>query len=53
MARHQFSGKVKGDIIEGTVKIVHEPFEEGFELPWRATRSQTSAYFAPTGLNVK
>ena len=53
LVRHQFSGRVKGDAIEGTVRILHEPYETPFELPWRATRSTTSAYFAPTGLNAK
>ena len=27
LARHQFSGRVKGDVIEGTVRILHEPFD--------------------------
>ena len=53
LVRHQFSGRVKGNVIEGTVRILYEPFETAFELPWRAERSTTSAYFAPTGLNVK
>jgi hypothetical protein len=53
LARHQFEGRVKGNVIEGTVKILHEPFEKPFELPWRAERVTTSAYFAPTGVNVK
>jgi hypothetical protein len=51
--RHQFSGRVKGDVIEGTVRILIEKPETTFELPWRATRTATSAYFAPTGVNVK
>jgi SAM-dependent methyltransferase len=53
LARHQFNGRVKGDVIEGTVRILHEPYDTAFELPWRATRTATSAYFAPTGVNVK
>jgi hypothetical protein len=52
-ARHQFSGRVKGDAIEGTVRINVEKPETVFELPWRATRTATSAYFAPTGVNTK
>ena len=54
LARHQFSGRVKGDVIEGTVSILHEkPHETTLELPWRAQRTATSAYFAPTGVSVK
>ena len=53
LVRHQFSGRVRGDVIEGTVRILHEPYETAFELPWRAERAQTSAYFAPTGLGSK
>ena len=53
LARHQFSGRVKGNVMEGKVVVLHEPFEKGFELPWRAERVTTSAYFAPTGINVK
>ena len=39
--------------IEGTVRIMHEPYDTAFELPWRATRSATTTYFAPTGVSVK
>ena len=53
LARHQFSGRVRGDVIEGTVSILHEPHETTIELPWRAQRTTTSVYFAPTGVNVK
>jgi precorrin-6B methylase 2 len=53
LARHQFKGRVKGDTIEGTVRITHEPYDTAFELPWRATRSATTTYFAPTGVSVK
>jgi hypothetical protein len=53
LVRHQFSGRVKGDVMEGTVRILHEPFETAFELPWRAERVTKSTYFAPTGVNVK
>jgi precorrin-6B methylase 2 len=48
MTRHRFSGRVRGDVIEGTVRILHEPYEDEFELPWRAVKTSTSAYFAPT-----
>jgi precorrin-6B methylase 2 len=53
LVRHQFSGRVRGDAIEGTVRILHEPYETAFELPWRAERAKTSHYFSPTGLNAK
>ena len=54
LTRHQFHGKVKGNAIDGTVRIAHEPkYEDAVVLPWRAERSTTSAYFAPTGLNAK
>ena len=53
LVRHQFSGRVRGDVIDGTVRILHEPYETPFELPWRAERAKTSAYFAPTGLTAK
>jgi len=53
LARHQFSGRVKGDVMEGTVRILHEPHETTLELPWRAQRTATSAYFAPTGVGLK
>lgn len=51
--RHVYSGKVRGDAIVGTVNVTLPPNHEKFiELPWRATRSATSAYFAPTGTNI-
>ena len=53
LVRHQFTGRVKGDVIEGTASIKHEPYETAIELPWRARRVANSAYFAPTGVNVK
>jgi len=53
LVRHQFSGRVRGDVIEGTVRVLHEPYETPFELPWRAERVKTSPYFAPTGLDAK
>lgn len=52
-ARHQFSGKVRGDVMEGTVRILHEPFDTYFELPWRAERAKSSTYFAPTGISAR
>lgn len=57
-ARHEFRGKVQGDAIIGTARISVSKSELGgeqeiHELPWRATRSATSAYFAPTGLGPR
>ena len=49
--RHQFRGKVKGDVIEGTASVLREPYEKAVELPWRARRTAQSAYFEPTGLD--
>ncbi len=52
--RHQFEGRVKGDSIEGIVKVTTDKFKTPMELPWRATRSaQTSVYFAPTGIDAR
>ena len=52
--RHQFEGRVKGDSIEGVVKVTTDKFKTPVELPWRATRSaQSSAYFAPTGVDAR
>ena len=49
--RHQFRGKVQGDVIEGTVSVLREPYDKAVELPWRARRVTRSAYFAPTGID--
>jgi hypothetical protein len=52
--RHQFEGRVKGDSIEGTVKVTMEKIKTPLELPWRATRSaKAAAYFAPTGVDAR
>jgi hypothetical protein len=53
LVRHQYSGRVHGDVIDGTVSVMYEPYEKPLELPWRAERVRTSAYFAPTGLDAK
>jgi hypothetical protein len=54
-ARHEFTGKVRGTTIEGTVRITapsaqNREQEETILLPWRATRVPESTYFAPTGI---
>ena len=48
---HFFSGKVDGNTITGTVRLQRIVKEETFttEVPWRATRAASSAYFAQTG----
>lgn len=51
--RHAFRGKVRGDVIVGTVSVSQPPHDKTLELPWRATRTETSAYFEPTGTNVQ
>jgi hypothetical protein len=48
LTRHEFSGKVNGGQIVGTVKLTL-PDEATLTLPWRAQRSERSGYFAPTG----
>jgi hypothetical protein len=49
---HEFRGTVKGDSIEGTVRVTPEGGKPS-ELPWRATRSNTTTYFQPTGVAAK
>jgi hypothetical protein len=51
LMRHQFTGKVRGEAIEGTVTVLQEPYEQSVQMPWRAQRGATSAYFAPTGMD--
>lgn len=48
LTRHEFSGKVNGDQIVGSVKVA-PPERATLALPWRARRTGRSAYFAPTG----
>ena len=53
-ARHVFAGKVRGDAIEGSVRVTLSSAadgerEETLVLPWKAARVATSDYFAPTG----
>jgi hypothetical protein len=52
LTRQEFSGKVRGDRIEGSVKVVHrdDPDYKTVTYPWRAERARTTAYFRPTGL---
>ena len=48
LTRHEFSGKVNGDEIVGTVKVT-PPDQATQTLPWRARKTERSDYFAPTG----
>ena len=51
LTRHEFSGKVSGDEIVGTVKLT--PAERStITQPWRARRTARSDYFAPTGTEM-
>ena len=53
--RHEFRGRVRGEEITGTVRVVpiseghHEKASESTVLPWRAKRTVTSSYFESTG----
>ena len=48
LTRHDFSGKVKGGAIEGTVKVT--PADRvAVTVPWSARKSDGTGYFAPTG----
>lgn len=48
LTRHEFSGRVNGDEIVGTATVT--PSQQApVTVPWRARRSATPYYFAPTG----
>jgi hypothetical protein len=47
-AQHEFRGKVAGNEINGTVKLLL-PNGTLTAVPWRARRSTRAGYFAPTG----
>jgi hypothetical protein len=51
LTKHEFSGKVRGDQIAGTVKVTPAN-KETLTLPWRAKRTVKSDYFAPTGTKI-
>ena len=55
LVRHEFKGKVNGDTIVGTARVLLPPHERNnqIELPWRAVRVAKSNYFEPTGTDVK
>jgi len=48
LTRHEFSGKVDGDQIVGTVKFT-APDQATLTLPWRSRRTERSDYLGPTG----
>jgi hypothetical protein len=48
LTRHEFSGKVEGNQIDGTVKVTPAG-QSPQTLPWRGRRSERSDYFARTG----
>jgi len=48
LTRHEFSGKVNGEQIVGTVKVT-PPNQPTLTVPWRARKTERSRYFAPTG----
>jgi len=49
LTQHEFSGKVNGDQIVGTVKVTPPDPQATLTLPWRARKTESSRYFAPTG----
>lgn len=51
LTKHEFTGKVDGDRIEGTARITPAT-GDALTLPWRATRSTAPRYFAPTGTSM-
>ena len=51
LTRHEFTGKVRGERIEGTARV-DLPEGSRLELPWRVARTAKSDYFAPTGVNI-
>jgi hypothetical protein len=51
LTQHEFTGKVDGDEIVGTVKVTPKD-RPAQTLPWRARRVERSDYFAPTGLKL-
>jgi methyltransferase family protein len=48
LTRHEFSGKVEGNQIVGTVKVTPAG-QSPLTMPWRARHSERSNYFARTG----
>ena len=51
LTQHEFSGKVDGNQIDGTVKVTVTD-QSAVTLPFRAVRTPSSKYFAPTGTSM-
>ena len=58
--RHEFTGRVRGDTMQGIVRVTLPPKtnEEDEELetamlPWQAKRSSATTYFDPVGVDVR
>ena len=58
--RHEFSGRVHGDSMQGIARVTLPPKtndeDEALEtvvLPWAAKRVTATAYFAPVGVDVR
>ncbi len=51
LSAHEFTGKVAGDEIIGTVKVTPAN-QTTLTMPWRARRTDRPSYFAPTGLAI-
>lgn len=51
LTRHEFTGRVRGDQIRGTVKVTPAN-RQTVSLPWNAKRATKSEYFAPTGVQM-
>lgn len=58
--RCEFTGRVKGDAMQGVVKITLPPKTEEEDeeletvvLPWQARRVATSGFFAPAGIDIR
>jgi hypothetical protein len=47
LVNHQFSGRVSGDRIVGTVTVTNEKTKQTYELPWLATRQLAPAFLVP------
>jgi hypothetical protein len=60
LVRHEFTGRVDGDHMQGMVRITMPPKSkeedeelETFVLPWRATRTSPSTYFEAVGVDIR
>ncbi len=54
LVRQAYSGRVRGSRIEGSVEVtLRDEDDRRVVLPWQASRTVSSAYFGPTGLEVR